>query len=143
MSMAQLAQLRSERSGAPLDLIVLSACRTLLGDQESELGFAGLALQAGARSAVGTLWYVDDVVTSAFFVQFYRLLDQGLPKAAALQRTRQLFASGAIRLEGDVVLGADETPLLTGLTPAQRRRMAGGGQNPYFWAGIELIGSPW
>ena len=143
MSMAQLAQLRSERSGTPLDLIVLSACRTLLGDQESELGFAGLALQAGARSAVGTLWYVDDVVTSAFFVQFYRLLDQGLPKAAALQRTRQLFASGAIRLEGDVVLGADETPLLTGLTPAQRRRMAGGGQNPYFWAGIELIGSPW
>ena len=84
MSMAQLAKLRSERRGTPLDLIVFSACRTLLGDPDSELGFAGLALQAGARSAVGTLWYVDDVVTSAFFVQFYRLLDQGLPKAEAL-----------------------------------------------------------
>ena len=143
MSMAQLAKLRSERRDTPLDLIVLSACRTLLGDPESELGFAGLALQAGARSAVGTLWYVDDVVTSAFFVQFYRLLDQGLSKAQALQRTRQLFASGAIQLQGDVVVGSGEAPLLTGLTPAQRRRIAGGVQHPYFWSGIELIGSPW
>ena len=143
MSMEQLAQLRSKRLETPLDLIVLSACRTLLGDPDSELGFAGLALQAGARSAVGTLWYVDDVVTSAFFVQFYRLLDQGLPKAEALQRTRQLFASGAIQLQGDVVVGADQAPLLTSLTPAQRRRIAGGVQNPYFWSGIQLIGSPW
>ena len=143
MSMEQLAQLRSKRLETPLDLIVLSACRTLLGDPDSELGFAGLALQAGARSAVGTLWYVDDVVTSAFFVQFYRLLDQGLPKAEALQRTRQLFASGAIQLQGDVVIGADQAPLLTSLTPAQRRRIAGGVQNPYFWSGIQLIGSPW
>ncbi|QNI56701.1 putative conserved secreted CHAT domain-containing protein [Synechococcus sp. BIOS-E4-1] len=143
MSMSQFAQLRRKRGETPLDLVVLSACRTLLGDQESELGFAGLALQAGARSAVGTLWYVDDVVTSAFFVQFYRLLDQGLPKAEALQRTRQLFVSGLIRLEGDQVIGPNESPLLTDLTPAQRRRISAGVQNPFFWAGIELIGSPW
>ncbi len=143
MSMAQFAQLRRTRSETPLDLVVLSACRTLLGDQESELGFAGLALQAGARSAVGTLWYVDDVVTSAFFVQFYRLLDQGLPKAEALQRTRQLFGSGLIRLEGDQVIGPDEQPLLNDLTSGQRRRISAGVQNPFFWAGIELIGSPW
>ena len=143
MSMAQFAELRRKRSQSPLDLVVLSACRTLLGDQESELGFAGLALQAGARSAVGTLWYVDDVVTSAFFVQFYRLLDQGLPKAEALQRTRQLFVSGLIRLEGAQVIGPDEQPLLSDLTSGQRRRIAAGVQNPFFWAGIELIGSPW
>ena len=79
MSMAQFARLRRERQDQPLDLVVLSACRTILGDEDSELGFAGLALQAGARSAIGTLWYVDDVVTSAFFVQFYRFLDQGFP----------------------------------------------------------------
>ena len=143
MSMAQLAELRNRRNETPLDLIVLSACRTLLGDPDSELGFAGLALQAGARSAVGTLWYVDDVVTSAFFVQFYRLLHQGLTKAEALQRTRQLFISGNIQLDGDSVIGADEDPLLTDLTPAQRLRIAGGIQHPYFWSGIELIGSPW
>ncbi|EAQ70461.1 putative conserved secreted CHAT domain-containing protein [Synechococcus sp. RS9909] len=143
MSMAAFARLRRQRSEAPLDLVVLSACRTLLGDPDSELGFAGLALQAGARSAVGTLWYVDDVVTSAFFVQFYRFLEQGVPKAEALQRTRQLFAQGQVQLQGDRVIGAMGEPLLRDLDAAQRRRVAGGMENPFFWAGIELIGSPW
>ncbi|WP_115016038.1 CHAT domain-containing protein [Synechococcus sp. UW140] len=143
MSMAQFARLRKERSDQPLDLVVLSACRTLLGDKDSELGFAGLALQAGARSAIGTLWYVDDVVTSAFFVQFYRLLDQGVAKAEALQRTRQLFSSGVVRLVGDEVIGAGGASLLNDLSTSQRRRIASGVSNPFFWAGIELIGSPW
>ena len=79
------------------------------GDEDSELG-TGLALQAGARSAIGTLWYVDDVVTSAFFVQFYRFLDQGVPKAEALLRTRRLFSSGGIRLVNDQVLSTDGAP---------------------------------
>jgi|GEM_PF-5363878 len=143
MSMAKFADLRRARRDQPLDLVVLSACRTLLGDADSELGFAGLALQAGARSAIGTLWYVDDVVTSAFFVQFYRLLDQGLSKAQALQQTRQLFSSGMIRLDGDSVIGQAGQPLLNELNPSQRRRIAAGIDNPFFWAGIELIGSPW
>lgn len=143
MSMAQFARLRRERQDQPLDLVVLSACRTLLGDKDSELGFAGLALQAGARSAIGTLWYVDDVVTSAFFVQFYRFLDQGVPKPKALLQTRQLFSSGGIRLVGDQVLGAGDIPLLNELSPAQRQRISAGVENPFFWAGIELVGSPW
>ena len=143
MSMADFAQLRRQRRDVPLDLVVLSACRTMLGDKDSELGFAGLALQAGARSAIGTLWYVDDVVTSAFFVQFYRFLAQGVPKAAALQRTRQVFALGSVSLKGDQVIGDGGEPLLQDLDQSQRRRIAGGVENPFFWAGIELIGSPW
>ena len=143
MSMADFAQLRRQRRDLPLDLVVLSACRTMLGDQDSELGFAGLALQAGARSAIGTLWYVDDVVTSAFFVQFYRFLSQGVPKAEALQRTRQAFALGSVSLKGDQVIGAGGETLLRDLDQSQRRRIAGGVENPFFWAGIELIGSPW
>ena len=143
MSMAKFAELRRQRSDVPLDLVVLSACRTLIGDKDSELGFAGLALQAGARSAIGTLWYVDDVVASAFFVQFYRFLDQGVPKAEALMRTRQVFSSGGIRLVGDQVLGDGGDPLLNALSPAQRRRIKAGVQNPFFWAGMELVGSPW
>jgi autotransporter-associated beta strand protein len=143
MSMADFAQLRRQRRDLPLDLVVLSACRTMLGDKDSELGFAGLALQAGARSAIGTLWYVDDVVTSAFFVQFYRFLSQGVPKAEALQRTRQAFALGSVSLKGDQVIGAGGEALLQDLDQSQRRRIAAGVDNPFFWAGIELIGSPW
>ena len=143
VSMKQLAQLRQKRQGVPLDLVVFSACRTALGDAEAELGFSGLALQAGARSAVGTLWYVDDVATSAYFVLMYRYLDQGVPKADAMQLTRQAFIRGDVRLVGDQLLGPEGLPLLTDLTPAQQRRVNNGLSNPFYWAGISLMGAPW
>ncbi len=143
MSMADFAELRRQRRDHPLDLVVLSACRTMIGDQESELGFAGLALQAGSQSAIGTLWYVDDVVTSAFFVQFYRFLAEGASKAEALLRTRQIFALGSVYLQGDEVIGHGGEPLLQDLDQSQRQRIKRGVKNPFFWAGIELLGSPW
>jgi len=141
--LARFAQLRQRRSDQPLDLIVLSACRTALGDRDSELGFAGLALQAGARSAVGTLWYVDDVATAAFFVQYYRYLERGMPKAEALQATRSAMASGAIRLQGGRVLGVEDQILLDDLSSSQQLRVADGLRHPFFWAGITMLGVPW
>ena len=143
MSLRQLAELRQRRGDATLDLFTLSACRTALGDADSELGFAGLALQAGSRSAIGSLWYVDDVATSALFVQFYRFLDRGIPKAEALQLTRRAMASGSIRLVKDQVIGANGEMLLSGLTSAEQRRIATGVQHPFYWAGIQLLGTPW
>ena len=143
MTMQQLTALRQSRKGVPLDLVVFSACRTALGDADAELGFSGLALQAGAKSAVGTLWYVDDVVTSAYFVQMYRYLDQGIPKAEAMQMTRQAFIRGLVRTQGNQVVGDGPEPLLTDLTTSQRRRLINGAVNPFFWAGIELMGTPW
>ena len=139
----QLIKLRRARKGVPLELIVFSACRTALGDAESELGFAGLALQAGAKSAVGTLWYVDDVVTSAYFVQMYRYLSQGIPKAEAMQLTRQAFIRGLVRLDGNRIVGADGIDLLTGLSDNQQRRVANGINHPFYWSGIQLMGTPW
>ena len=139
----QLIKLRRSRKGVPLELIVFSACRTALGDPESELGFAGLALQAGAKSAVGTLWYVDDVVTSAYFVQMYRYLSQGIPKAEAMQLTRQALIRGLVRLEGDRIVGADGIDLLTGLSDNQQRRVVNGMNHPFYWSGIQLMGTPW
>jgi CHAT domain-containing protein len=143
ISLQEFSKLRQQRSGSPLELFVLSACRTALGDSDSELGFAGLALQAGSRSAIGTLWYVDDVATSAYFLQLYRYLDQGVQKADALKATRLAMSTGKVKLEGDKVIGSDGVPLLTGLTPAQQRRIASGLSHPYFWAGVQLIGTPW
>jgi CHAT domain-containing protein len=143
VSLKEFRDLRQKRGGDPLELFALSACRTALGDGDAEMGFAGLALQAGARSAIGTLWYVQDEATSLLFLQFYRYLDAGLPKAEALRATREAMASGVIRLVGDQVLGADGTPLLSGLTKNQQRRIASGLQHPYFWAGILLLGTPW
>jgi len=141
--LSTLANIRQQRRGAFLDLIALSACRTALGDSDTELGFAGLALQAGARSAIGTLWYVDDVATSAFFIQVYRYLEQGLPKAEALQATRRDFSGGRVKISGNQLIANEGQVLLTGLTKEQQRRVGRGLTNPYYWSGIELLGAPW
>ena len=143
LSLKEFSKIRNRDDADPIELFSLSACRTALGDGDSELGFAGLALQAGSRSAIGTLWYVDDVATSAFFVQFYRYLDQGLPKAEALQATRRAMQTGLIRLQDDQILGVDGTPLISELTELQQSRIAYGMRHPFFWSGIELIGTPW
>ena len=142
ITLAEFSTLRQRRLGNPLDIFTISACRTALGDSQSELGFAGLALQAGARTAIGTLWYLDDVATSAFFVQFYRYLDLGLPKAEALQATRLAFATGTVHLKGDRVVG-ETGELLSGLTADQRARIFNGMKHPYYWAGISMLGSAW
>lgn len=139
----RFAQLRQRRGNQLLDLITLSACRTALGDKDSELGFAGLALQAGSRSAIGTLWYVDDVATSAFFVQFYRYLDAGLPKAEALQAARLAMAQGRMMLQGNRIIGPSGDVLIDALTPTQQQLVRNGLSHPFFWSGITLLGTPW
>lgn len=144
MSLERFSSLRQRRKGSPLKLFSLSACRTALGDPNSELGFAGLALQAGAESALGTLWYVDDVATSAFFIQLYRFLDAGLPKSEALQATRAAFMNGQVRLIDNQLIGVDGNPLLSNLgVDGQRDWLQRGLQHPYYWAGIQLLGTPW
>ena len=143
LSLVQLRRLRERGVAASLDLFSLSACRTAVGDPDSELGFAGLALQAGARSAIGSLWYVDDVATSAFFIQVYSYIKNGIPKAEALQLTRRAFAAGLIQLSGDKIVGPDGNILLEELDSSQQYLAQSGFNHPYFWAGIQLLGSPW
>ncbi|MFZ9740182.1 MAG: CHAT domain-containing protein, partial [Prochlorotrichaceae cyanobacterium] len=60
--------------GAPVELLVLSACRTALGNEEAELGFAGLAVQAGVKTSLASLWYVSDEGTLGLMTEFYRQL---------------------------------------------------------------------
>jgi len=73
---------------------VLSACETASGDDRAALGLAGVALKAGARSAVASLWYVSDQAAGDLIIDFYRNLQSGkLSKAQALQAAqRQLIA---------------------------------------------------
>lgn len=142
MSLDGLSAMRQRREDSFLDLFVLSACRTALGDQESELGFSGLALQAGSRSAIGTLWYIDDVATSAFFILFYNYLDKGLPKAQAIQATRNDFYQNNLILQDGKLITRSGYTILDNLNRQQQRRIAQGLSHPFFWAGIELLGIP-
>ena len=53
------------------------------------MGLAGVAIKAGARSAMATLWQVDDAATSALVEEFYtQLHDPSISKAVALQRAQ-------------------------------------------------------
>jgi CHAT domain-containing protein len=77
--------------GDPIELLTLSACQTVAGDDRAALGLAGVAIRAGARSALATLWFVNDEASSLLVVEFYRQLQQDpkISKAKALQRAQQ------------------------------------------------------
>jgi CHAT domain-containing protein len=70
--------------GKPVELLTLSACQTAAGDERAVLGLAGVAVKAGARSAVATLWFVHDESTTLVMTEFYRALKTE-SKAKALQ----------------------------------------------------------
>ncbi|MFO1430054.1 MAG: CHAT domain-containing protein [Candidatus Competibacteraceae bacterium] len=87
----------SQYRDRPVELLTLSACQTAAGDDRAALGLAGIAVKAGARSAIATLWTVDDEATALLLAEFYRQLQQpGTSKAGALRRA-QLFLLGEPR----------------------------------------------
>lgn len=94
-----------------IDLVVLTACETATGDDRATLGLAGVAIRAGARSAIATLWRVDDPVTAQLTQDFYRYLqDPSLNKAQALQKAQV----AALRQGGRITPGKWAPFLLVG-----------------------------
>jgi CHAT domain-containing protein len=69
----------------PIDLLVLSACQTAVGDERAALGLAGVAVKAGARSALASLWHINDESTALLVAEFYRQLAASTGRAAALR----------------------------------------------------------
>ncbi|NMG60971.1 CHAT domain-containing protein, partial [Geitlerinema sp. P-1104] len=95
-----------------LELLVLSACETATGDDRATLGLAGVAVRAGARSTLATLWQVDDAATSLFMSVFYQHL--GIPGTTKAEALRQAQLS---------LLAHDDYLL------------------PYFWSAYILVGN--
>ncbi|HEY9844805.1 MAG TPA: CHAT domain-containing protein, partial [Candidatus Caenarcaniphilales bacterium] len=72
-----------------IELLVLSACETAQGDNRATLGLAGVAVRAGARSVLSTLWQVSDRSTAQLMGQFYKeLTNPEVAKAEALHRAQ-------------------------------------------------------
>lgn len=65
-----------------IELLVLSACETASGDPRATLGLAGVAVQAGARSTLATLWSVVDESTAQIMGEFYSQLSQSTTSKA-------------------------------------------------------------
>ena len=96
----------------PVELLTLSACDTAVGDDRAALGLAGIAIKAGARSAVATLWSVSDGASAELVSDFdSRLSDARKSKAEALREAQ-----------------------LAVLADARYR-------HPYYWAPFLLIGN--
>jgi filamentous hemagglutinin family protein len=128
-----------------VELLVLSACRTALGSTDAEMGFTGLAVQAGVKSALGSLWPVNENYggASALMIGFYHYLSQPdvKIKTEALRRVQIAMLKGRLRVERRQLVGLDKLepiplPQLSGL--ADRNF-----SHPYYWAGFTMIGSPW
>ncbi len=96
----------------PVELLTLSACQTAAGDDRAALGLAGIAVKAGARSAVATLWFINDQAAADLVSEFYR----------QLKKTK---SSKAQALKNAQVHLIKETPY----------------SHPYFWSPFLLIGN--
>ena len=110
-----LLRVGSLRRSQPIELLVLSACNTAQGDNQAILGLAGVAVRAGARSTIATLWGANDEATSNLMGKFYQNLaaDATISKAKALRQAQ-------------LALLAEED--------SQYR-------HPYYWAPFVLIGN--
>ncbi len=72
-----------------IELLVLSACETAIGDERAALGLAGMAVRAGARTTLATLWTVSDESTSRTMTSFYQQLNQSNINTSKAQALRQ------------------------------------------------------
>ncbi|MCL4845275.1 MAG: CHAT domain-containing protein [Acidobacteria bacterium] len=110
------------------DLVVLSACRTGLGELSAD-GIVGLTrafFSAGTPSLVATLWDVVDGPPATLLPDFYRSM-QRLDKAAAL-RAAQLRLLRDLRA-GRVMVDTPGGPVALP-------------ERPVFWASFVLMGEP-
>ncbi|AFZ24155.1 filamentous hemagglutinin family N-terminal domain protein [Cylindrospermum stagnale PCC 7417] len=139
-------QLRMDRirelgwNNPPVQLVVLSACRSALGDENAELGFAGFAIQSGAKSALASLWYVSDEGTLGLMSEFYEQLKTAPIKAEALRQTQVAMLKGQVQLaDGKLNTSRGDVTLPPVLKELGDKNL----QHPYFWSAFTLIGNPW
>lgn len=109
----------------PVELLVLSACQTALGNEEAELGFAGFAVKSGVKTVMASLWAVDDQGTLELMTKFYQALKTSPIKAEALRQAQLQL------LKGKASSGSDASEA--------GKRLS----HPYYWSSFTMIGSPW
>lgn len=124
----------------PTELMTLSACKTAVGNEEAELGFAGFAAQAGVKSVVASLWYISAEGTLGLMMDFYQQLKIAPIKAEALRQAQLEMLKGQV----SIVSGKLHTPRLdVPLPPALANLPSKDLTHPAYWAAFTMVGSPW
>lgn len=111
-TLSELLKAREQKSFDPIELLVLSACQTAVGDKRAALGLAGLAVRSGVRSTLATLWSINDLSTADAMVEFYDHLIQTNGNRAEALRQAQLSLLNQKKY-----------------------------QHPYYWAAFVLVGN--
>ncbi|MGM3305137.1 CHAT domain-containing protein [Anabaena sp. WFMT] len=84
-----LFRIQAQNQKEPIELLILSACETASGDKRATLGLSGVAVRSGSRSAIASLWTIDDKFSVEFTKQFYnQLKNPNQTKAQALQQAQ-------------------------------------------------------
>lgn len=126
----------------PVELVVLSACETASGDQDAELGFAGLAVQSGAKAALASLWLISDLGTVGIMGEFYHGLQTAPTKADALRQAQLAMLRGEVAIANDQIQtrggGIELASEILDLTQEGQTFT-----HPYYWAAYTLIGNAW
>ena len=125
-----------------VELLVLSACKTAVGDEGVELGFAGLAVQAGVKSVLASLWYVSDQGTLGLMAEFYHHLKVAPIKAEALRQAQIAMIKGQVRIENGRLILSNLNKELE-LPPELAKLGNENLSHPYYWSAFTMIGSPW
>jgi CHAT domain-containing protein len=85
----RLLRVSNQKDTDAIELLVLSACQTATGNRRAALGIAGVAVRAGARSTLASLWNVNDASTAQLMSQFYQVLQSDrVTKAEALRQAQ-------------------------------------------------------
>ena len=100
----------------------MTACETALGDDRATLGLAGVALQVGVKSAIASLWSVNDQSTSELVKTFYtNYRNAGIGIAEALQKAQiRMIHTKKLPPSEDINISYD---------------------NPAYWASMIAIGN--
>ncbi|MHA7056115.1 CHAT domain-containing protein [Aquimarina sp. M1] len=73
------------------DMVVLSACKTSLGELEKGEGVMSLArgfFHSGTKSVISSLWSTNDKSNQELMIDFYKGINQGLTKSTALRNAK-------------------------------------------------------
>ena len=116
----QLLKVREETPKLiPIELLVLSACKTAQGDDKAALGLAGIALKSGARSTLGTLWSVSDESTALLIDRVYeQIASSNHNEAISSKNKAQILRQAQLKL-----IRSEQF------------------NHPYYWAPFVLVGN--
>lgn len=134
---------RLELNQPAVDLFVLSACQTAMGSREAELGFAGLTIASGAKTALGSLWSVSDAGTLILMQNFYNYLQTESTKSAALRQAQLEMLRGNLQVVGGRVRRTSGAIANIQLTEDLQTLNFSQLTHPYYWSGFTLVGQPW